>query len=199
MPPLKHLSPESIIRRPPGLTDKEWDKLILLSVKKTLRKATETTFMRELVNVLLAGEINEKVTVYLLEMLGVNRDALSSQNWEHIESRFFRHFCPENLRNAINHAMLPRAELTVCHDGRLVTEFRWMSEKQIELRQTTDLTDSIDAMIGDTITVIAYGYHDIESVRIYTNSDSIEYYSKGRTKSFGDIMYKLKKTMLANR
>jgi hypothetical protein len=53
---LNHTSPQSIIRRPSGLSDSEWDYLIETSIKNFSKSyKSGETFMRELVKIAVAN------------------------------------------------------------------------------------------------------------------------------------------------
>ncbi len=197
---LKHNEPDSMIRRPPGICDSEWNWLVTETIKQALASEEPTSFLQEMVRLITNGEnLNEEVKESILDSLGIKQGS-SIQNWEHASFRFFRHFCPENMRNALNHSLMPFARLVVCHDGKHHTEFKWLSEKSFELRNPTELTTSINASVGDELVVVAWGHANVESIRIYiANGESLEYYCKGRSKSFGDMMYALKKTLIANK
>lgn len=185
---LKHNSPDSLIRRPSGLKDAEWDSIVDESLAR-LEANPGSAFMREFANVAI-----DRGDKHLLKLLGI--DKVPYQNWEHTAYRFFRHFCPENFRNALNHSGMPF--------GRLVqvtaTEFLWISEKTFNVVELTPLLESAGIEIDDNISVSASGKSDVENIVIVINGgDRIwEYYTNGVTKSFGDTMYLLKKSIIAN-
>lgn len=198
---LRHNQIDSLVRRPSGINDDEWNAMIEESINLTV--ANQTSFFYEMALFCIKNK-SKQIYENILELFGISEatkeEFITKTNMEHFMFRGFRHFCPENMRNALNHSLMPFARLVACHDGKHHTEFKWLSEKSFELRNPTELTASINASVGDEVVVVAWGHADVESIRIYvTNGESLEYYCKGRSKSFGNIMYKLKKTMLANR
>ena len=189
---LNHNNTDSLIRRPSGLTDSEWNQLIVETTDNLTDKLLDnedTSFLIKFVKVLKTSSF--RGTKAILKSLGDGD--ISYQNWEHTAYRFFRHFCTENFRNAINHAGMPFARLVCDKDG-----FRWESKLEFKCISITELLLSIGAKLDDTVSVIATGRNDVESVKISCKNDSLEYYSKGITKSFGNTMYLLKRTIIEN-
>jgi len=193
---LKHNEPDSGIRRPNGLTDKEWDKLITITVKRVCQSKTSTSFMREMVKILLSFK-NKKPYSSILKSLGIdNRKDVLLQNWEHTTLRFFRFFCPEDYRNAIGHSGLKFATLEF-KDGRFV----WISEIEVVILKESDnnIFNFVNAKIGDKVSIIAEGLSDVETVTIKKGNEVFQYYEKGRSKAFGDTMYMLKRAIIENK
>ena len=191
MSPLKHNSHDSLVRRPAGLTDEEWNWLIEKSL--LMSEFKDISFLHSIVMVLLSSE-NTKPFARILKSLGINvKKGIDLQNWEHSAYRFYRHFCCEDFRNACSHSGLPFATLELTPTG-----YKWISSINFICKVPTDIFMDIPDMIGKTVIVTAIGMSDIESVKISCGNDSFAYYSKSVTKSFGDTMYKLKKTIIDN-
>lgn len=188
---LNHDLPSSLIRRPSGLTDSEWDWLANTSVRAT---SPEFPFMRALVDTLLS-RAGHKVYLAILGSLGITPGTnLDTHNWEHSSFRFFRHFCPEDLRNAISHTGLRFARLEF--DGR---RFYWIAELSQRVCLDNEIFSVVNATIGDTVMVRIAGLNDIETVSISNGDIHFTYYEKGVSRGFGDMMYLLRKSIIENR
>jgi hypothetical protein len=187
---LKHNSKDSIIRRPNGLKDSEWNSLVV-KVLQRLTVNPELVFLQELAHV-AKKEKNE----YLLDILGI--EDTPYQNWSHASYRFFRHFCPENLRNALSHSGLPFATLER-EEGDL-KKFVWTSSVTLRVKNVEKIFAMHGIEIDDIVHISAIGQSDIEYIYIIVDGKKIiDYYEKGISKSFGDTMYFLKKAIIANR
>lgn len=188
---LRHNEIDSLIRRPAGLTDAEWDFLICTAIDNSWGYS-ETTIFKELVLALLTDK-NNKAYQSILKSLGI--EGAVYQNWEHSAYRFFRHFCPEDFRNAMAHSGLPHARLTF-NDDR---QYQWESILKFHITTETELLEQINAKKGDEITIVAFGGNDVLSISIDNDREKVEYYSKDFSTSFGDMMYRMKKTIIANK
>lgn len=194
---LKHNEANSLIRRQSGIDDAEWNWLIVEVENRVVASDESTSFMIELIRVLQSNnmgysEITKNFSKQLLKALGVEKDILHT-NLEHSAYRLFRHYAPENLRNAVNHSGMPFAELKY-RDGI----FYWESKIKLTVFESTKVLDIINAQIGDEVTIIATGEDDINSVKLVNGMDSFEYYNKSRSKDFGTTMYLLKKAITLN-
>jgi len=191
---LKHNMPESCIRRPSGLTDDEWDWLIEQTTM-SLFTNKESCFMLEMVKLLLTEKDN-KPFMSILKSIGIDtKKDLMLQNWEHSAFRFFRHLCAEDYRNAINHSGLKFATLEFYQN----LTFEWISVNEITVAMKNDLFDVVNAKIGDTLTIVARGFNDIETITIQHGNESFLYYEKGVSSGFGDMMYALKQAIIQNK
>lgn len=191
---LKHNMPESCIRRPSGLTDDEWDWLIEKATTN-LFENKESCFMLEMVKLLLSEKDN-KPFMSILKSIGIDtKKDLMCQNWGHSSYRFFRHLCAENYRNAINHSGLKFATLEFYQN----LTFEWISVNEITVAMENYLFDAVNAKIGDTLTIVARGFNDIETITIQNGNESFLYYEKGVSTGFGDMMYALKQAIIQNK
>jgi hypothetical protein len=191
---LKHNMPESCIRRPSGLTDDEWDWLIEKATTN-LFENKESCFMLEMVKLLLSEKDN-KPFMSILKSIGIDtKKDLMCQNWGHSAFRFFRHLCPEDYRNAINHSGLKFAMLEFYQN----LTFEWISVNEITVAMENYLFDVVNAKIGDTLTIVARGFNDIETITIQNGNESFLYYEKGVSTGFGDMMYVLKQAIIQNK
>ena len=191
---LRHNMPDSCIRRPSGLTDDEWDWLIEQTTMN-LFENKESCVMLEMVKLLLSEKDNEPF-MSILKSIGIDtKKDLMLQNWEHSAFRFFRHMCAEDYRNAINHSGLKFATLEFYQN----LTFEWISVNEITVAMENDLFDAVNAKIGDTLTIVARGFNDIETITIQHGDESFLYYEKGVSTGFGDIMYTLKQTIIKNK
>ena len=190
---LRHNEPgAALIRRPNGLTDKDWDWLVNSTTAATIRSGRP--FMREMVEMLLPRR-SSKPFAAILKSLGIEpQKSIDVQNWEHTAFRFFRHFCPEDFRNAMNHSGLKFATLEF-RDGKFV----WTASVQIDVVVQTEALSLVAAEPGDTVTVTAEGQSDVETVTLTNGRDKFQYYEKGRSKAFGDTMYMLKHAIIKNK
>jgi len=191
---LRHNEMDSLVRRPSGINDDEWNAMIEESINLTV--ANQTSFFYEMALFCIKDK-SKPIYENILKLFGISKSTkeefLTKTNMEHFMFRGFRHFCPEDFRNAINHAGMPFARLVCDKDG-----FRWESKLEFKCISITELLLSIGAKLDDTVSVIATGRNDVESVKISCKNDSLEYYSKGVTKSFGNTMYLLKRTIIEN-
>lgn len=186
---LKHNSKDSIIRRPSGLKGSEWNQLIV-KVLQRLAVNPELVFLQELAHV-----AKKDKNQYILDLLGIGDTPY--QNWSHASYRFFRHFCPENLRNALSHSGLPFATLER-EDGDYA-RLAWTSSVTFRVKSVEKIFAKHNIEIDDIVHISAIGQSDIENIYIIVDGKNIiEYYEKGVTKSFGDTMYFLKKAIIAN-
>lgn len=108
--------------------------------------------------------------------------------------RGFRHFCPEDYRNAMNHSGLKFATLEF-KNGRFV----WVSAMEIHVYKETEIFSLVNAKIGDKVSIVAEGLSDVDTVTLTSGSNSFQYYEKGRSKAFGDTMYMLKQAIIQNK
>lgn len=194
---LRHNQVDSLVRRPSGINDDEWNAMIEESINLTV--ANQTSFFYEMALFCIKNK-SKPIYKNILKLFDISKvtkeEFLTKTNMEHFMYRGFRHFCPENFRNALNHSGMPF--------GRLVqvtaTEFLWISEKTFNVVELTPLLESAGIEIDDNISVSASGKSDVENIVIVINGgDRIwEYYTNGVTKSFGDTMYLLKKSIIAN-
>lgn len=190
---LKHNEPDAGIRRPNGLTDKEWDYLVFYSTVAVESSETKTSFMLEMVKILLT--LNKKPFSSILKSLGIDtKKDIIMQNWEHTAFRFFRHFCPEDYRNAMNHSGLKFATLEF-KDNRFV----WVSTMEVQVCKESEIFDLVGAKVGDKVSIVAEGLSDVDTVTLTSGSNMFQYYEKGRSKAFGDTMYMLKQAVIQNK
>jgi hypothetical protein len=193
---LAHNETSSLVRRPSGLADEQWDELITHALVDFMTvKSKDKAFMRCFVDALI--DLGHS---FLLKKLGIDDAKKSYQNWEHTAFRFFRHFCPEDLRNALSHSGLKFATLEYRKTG-LSSEFYWESAVEFETISLSPILENFGVKLGDKVETVATGKGDIQSVTISRNgSDVFSYYdnSKGG-KQFGRTMYMLKKMLLANK
>ena len=191
---LRHNAPDAVIRRPNHLTDEQWDWLVTETVLAVYKSRQPTSFLLELVKILMHYK-DEPAYAYILKMLNVNVDReLDLQNWEYIASRFFRHFCPEDFRNAINHSGLRVATLE-CKNK----EFFWLATLDLTVACESKIFGLVDAKIGDKITVKITGLSNIDSVTLTNGDISFQYYEKGMSKSFSDTLYMLRRAVIQNK
>ena len=186
---LNHNSPESLIRRPSGLTDVEWDFLIEQSIMR-FEKATGqegNSFLRRFIEVVLESRETYKHIVKILSIT----NGIVEQEWEHVKYKFFRHFCPEDFRSALNHGGMPYASL----ETTILQGFLWFSTKWLTIIKQTPLLESFNIKLGARILIAASGKNDVEY--IYINGQP--YYIKTETGKFGDRMYELKRTIILNK
>jgi hypothetical protein len=192
---LNHTSPQSIIRRPSGLSDSEWDYLIETSIENFSKSyKSGETFMRELVKIAVANGRYH----HILDLLGISKKSLPYQNWEHTAFRFYRHFCPEDIRNALGHVGMPHAVLTYNDQYG----FHWVSIFSFNVAVITVLFEELGIKQGERITVRAIGSYTLDKVIIsIADQKDIDYYNSQETmsKSFGDLMYPLKRSIVKTR
>jgi len=194
---LRHNEVNSLIRRPSGINDDDWNVMIKKSIKLTV--ANQTSFFYEMALFCIENK-NKPIFENILKLFGISdvtkEKFMTRTNMEHFLYRGFRHFCPENFRNALNHSGMPFGRLAQV----TATEFLWISEKTFNVVELTPLLESAGIEIDDNISVSASGKSDVENIVIVINGgDRIwEYYVNGVTKSFGDTMYLLKKSIIAN-
>lgn len=190
---LNHNEPDAGIRRPNGLTDEDWDWLITRTTNVCLFES-KTSFMLEMVKILLPLK-EKKPYSSILKSLGVDtKKDIIMQNWEHTAFRFFRHFCPEDYRNAMNHSGLKFATLEF-KDNRFV----WVSIMEVQVCKESEIFDLVGAKVGDKVSIVSEGLSDVDTVTLTNGSNMFQYYEKGRSKAFGDTMYMLKQAVIQNK
>lgn len=186
---LNHNHSGSGIRRTDGLTDADWDALVAGAERKTLSDPT-LPFVHHFVTMALA---NPDKYAHVLHILVYEQDKdADEQDWNGIALRFFRHFCPENLRNAMSRGGISYAALEF--DGK---EFMWVS--RFDFVVATDMIAPVlsKASVGDHVSLVVSGFVSIHNIDIYVNGVKTTYYAKGDSK-FGDLIYKLRKSLIAN-
>jgi len=161
------------------------------------------SFLQDMVDFLLD---NKSVKGYLsiLMSLGIDEkrlDKLHYQNWEHTSMRFFRFFCPENFRNAVNHSGLPIPVFVLTKNT--VTnhyEYIWKTELEIRLKSLSNILDQVRASIGDVLSIVGIGRNDIELITINNVSNGLidVYYEIGQDIGFGSAMYPLRKLITSH-
>lgn len=192
---LYHNEAKSGIRRPSGISDKSWDLLVNTAISYMMQSQTKTSFLQEFVRVLLDNYGNPAYPEEILLSLGISaQKGILNQNWEHTAFRFFRHFCPEDYRNAMSHSGLKFATLET--DGK---SFYWISTLDIYVKKVTNILETVKASVGDVVTIATKGLTDIDTVTIINGENEFSYYEKGKSNAFGDTMYLLKQTIIANK
>lgn len=192
---LNHNSPSSLLRRPAGLSDEQWDCLVITTANNAINN--HTSFMYELIQYIYN---NLNTISHLAKDLGIDTNTTFQQwiinaNLEHTAMRFFRHYCPENVRNALHHSGLPIANLVFNHIG-----FLWKSEVSFKYITENDIfKNSFGINLNSDINVVAYCYTDIATIEIFFDDRTIVYYQNDGTQPFGQAMYKLKQIIKANK
>ncbi len=191
---LRHNEMDSLVRRPSGINDDEWNAMIEESINLTV--ANQTSFFYEMALFCIKNK-SKPIYENILKLFGISKatkeEFLTKTNMEHFMFRGFRHFCPEDYRNAMNHSGLKFATLEF-KNGRFV----WVSAMEIHVYKETEIFSLVNAKIGDKVSIVAEGLSDVDTVTITSGSNSFQYYEKGRSKAFGDTMYLLKKSIIAN-
>jgi len=193
---LRHNQMDSLVRRPSGINDDEWNAMIEESINLTV--ANQTSFFYEMALFCIKNK-SKPIYENILKLFGISKatkeEFLTKTNMEHFMFRGFRHFCPEDYRNAINHSGLKFAMLEFYQN----LTFEWISVNEITVAMENYLFDVVNAKIGDTLTIVARGFNDIETITIQNGNESFLYYEKGVSTGFGDMMYVLKQAIIQNK
>jgi hypothetical protein len=192
---LRHNEMDSLVRRPSGINDDEWNAMIEESINLTV--ANQTSFFYEMALFCIKNK-SKPIYENILKLFGISKatkeEFLTKTNMEHFMFRGFRHFCPEDYRNAMNHSGLKFATLEF-KNGRFV----WVSAMEIHVYKETEIFSLVNAKIGDKVSIVAEGLSDVDTVTLTSGSNSFQYYEKGRSKAFGDTMYMLKQAIIQNK
>lgn len=192
---LRHNQMDSLVRRPSGINDDEWNAMIEESINLTV--ANQTSFFYEMALFCIKNK-SKPIYENILKLFGISKatkeEFLTKTNMEHFMFRGFRHFCPEDYRNAMNHSGLKFATLEF-KNGRFV----WVSAMEIHVYKETEIFSLVNAKIGDKVSIVVKGLSDVDTVTLTSGSNSFQYYEKGRSKAFGDTMYMLKQSVIQNK
>jgi len=184
---------DTVLRRQNKISDEDWHEMIEMVASNV--KANSTSFTVELIKYAIKHKITSVLKCFSIDKEVNFNEWLTKSNLDHSNYRFFRHFCPEDYRNAINHSGLKFATLEFYQN----LTFEWISVNEITVAMENDLFDAANAKIGDTLTIVARGFNDIETITIQHGNESFLYYEKGVSTGFGDIMYTLKQAIIKNR
>lgn len=188
---LNHNKPNSMLRRIPGLSDAEWSSMVInVDIGVELNK---TSFMVELIRFCL----DKPNYHFVLHMIGVRTDIpfgqlISETNFDHANFRFFRHFCPENIRNGLHHSALPFAKLVKTSSGKYI----WISVLRLVLRNNVNFLTNFS--VGDELDVILSGINNVDTIEIKKDEISILHYIRGKH-HFGEKMWQLKQLIYKNK
>ena len=181
-----------MIRRISGLSDQQWNSLIM-NTELNL-ELNKTSFMLELIRTCLGVPDCE----FILKMLGVKHktfeEVISNTNMEHTAFRFWRHFCVENIRNGISHAGLPFAILIKTNNG-----YEWKTVVELKYNVKNESLESHGFTVGDKLEIILIGINDIETMEIKSISNSWLCYVNGSNNNFGHTMWQVKQLIKQNK
>lgn len=181
-----HETRTSRLRRLTGLSDKQWDTLTFML---SLHLKKEGLVHDALIDILKYDNFPEEIHNYVAEIMGYN----SPQTSIRPSVRFFRHFCPENIRYPVNRSLMPSAMLV--YDG--FGNVQWVSEKTMLLLTDSDVAD---ASVGTTITIRMEGRYQIDRIAITSTKARVIYDGRGGDSlSFGDAIFTVKKLISQNR
>ena len=183
---LNHNKPESMLRRISGLSDIEWN--ILVTETELGLHLNNTSFLLELIRFCLT----QPKFGYILKLLGISprntfEQVISETNMEHTQFRFYRHFCPENIRNGISHAGLPFAKLV--NNGN---SYQWISTVNFDYDGLVEELNNAGFVGGMPITVFLSGINDINTIEMKQGNVSYLFYNRLERSNFGNKMWKLK-------
>lgn len=183
----RHNTTESRLRRPAGLSDKQWDTLNLM-LSLSLKKE-ETLIHEALHNIVNLDKLPSDIKGKIASIMGYDSQSTSIRP----NVRFFRHFCPEDIRYPVNRSLMPAATLVYDGEGNV----QWVSEK---VMQTTIENKLIDLPIGTTIIIRMEGMYKVNRITV-TSARSLKVVYDCRnseTMSFGDAVFNIKRLILQN-
>jgi hypothetical protein len=190
---LNHNKPNSMLRRIAGLSDAQWNSMIInVDIGVELNK---TSFMIELIRFC----VEKPEYHFILKLLGIKTNVpfeklICETNFEHTNFRFFRHFCPEEIRNGIYTTGLSFATLV-----RLEKGYLWTAVKTIELWHQDSFLLLHGFNLDDEIQIIVSGINHIDTIVIMSEEKQYVHYLRKLKHKFGDKMWQLKNLIYKNK